>query len=110
MGENNVPVLERAVSTFQEDLLPIKSGSNLWVSSLLCSSESILCDNSVTNRILFREFAMTYTTRSGGVKFLHPMVRNFVCLSTMTPLCEVELQLYQFTQKHFIMQRVSEGL
>jgi len=42
---------------------------------------------------------MTYTTRSGGVKFLHSVVRHFMYLSTVTPLCEAELQLYQFTQR-----------
>jgi hypothetical protein len=52
--ENNVPVLERAVSIFRDDLLSIKSGSNPPVSSLLRSSELILCDYSVTNRILFQ--------------------------------------------------------
>jgi hypothetical protein len=31
-------------------------------------------------------------------------------LSTVTPLCEAELHLYQFTQKQLILQRVSEGL
>jgi len=58
----------------------------------------------------FREFAMTYTTRSGGVKFFYSLVRNFMCLFSVTPLCEVEFQLYQFTQKQLIMPRVSEGL
>ena len=38
---------------------------------------------------------MTFTTWSGGVKFLDSVVRNFVYLSTVTPLCEAELQLYQ---------------
>jgi len=41
----------------------------------------------------FREFAMAYTTWSGGVKFLHSVVRNFIYLFTVTPLCESEFQL-----------------
>jgi len=46
-------MLERAVPTFRDDLLSIKSGGNLPVGSMLRSSKLILCDCSVINRILF---------------------------------------------------------
>jgi hypothetical protein len=90
-------MLERAVSTLQDDFLPFKSGSNPPVSSILRSSEPIPCDYSLPNRILFQRVchgSMAYTTQSGGVKFLHSVVRSFMYLFTVTPLCEYEFQLY----------------
>ena len=51
---------------------------------------------------------MTYAARSGGVKFLHSVVKNFMYLSTVTSLCEVEFHLCQVTHKQLIMQKVSE--